>query len=219
MKRRDFIGTPLALVALGAGSLASRSAQAATTRTPVKTPLAQPMVLMRLADSTGKSSDEKLIDSPWQTTWSTRGAVKRARLVLQGMVRGSGSTLGQVNVEAVYFDAANGVNSCVIYQAAAGNAAALSKGVGLDVSSTSFGGFALSGIDRSRTVSALGTQAIGDNATGLLMPGQYVLMLPTAKQSVTPVEYQFSTYLDRPLMRRDGRLPDVDYFAFSIAAA
>jgi hypothetical protein len=218
MKRRDFIGTPLALAALGAGSLASRSAQAATT-TPVKAPLAQAMVLMRLADSTGKVSDEKLIDNPWQTTWATRGAVKRARLVLQGMVRSRASTLGQVNVEAVYFDAASSVNTCVIYQAASNNLTPLSKGVGLDLSSASFGGFSLSSLDSRRKATSLGTLAIGDNSTGLLLPGQYVLMLPSAKQSVTPVEYQFSTYLDRPLMRRDGRLPDVDYFAFSIAAA
>jgi len=220
MKRRDFIATPLALAALGAGSLAARTAGAATTKTPVKPPVSQVMVLMRLADSSGKASDEKLIDSPWQTTWSTaRGTVKHARLVLRGMVRSSASTLGQVNVEAVYFDANKSVNSCVIYQAAGNGVGTLSKGVGLDVTSTSFGGFTLSSIDRSRNVTALGTQVIGDNLTGVLLPGQYVLVLPSAKQSVAPVDYQFSTYLDRPLMRRDGRLPDVDYFAFSITAA
>jgi len=70
----------------------------------------------------------------------------------------------------------------------------------------------------SRGGGSLGTVVVGDNTTGLMTPGLYVLMIPAAGQSVYAGDYLFSTLVDRPLMRRDGAVTDVDYLSFSIAA-
>jgi len=216
MKRRDFLGAPLAVAALSAGAFASRTAAAGTVKTI--RPVAMAPFLMRLDGSTGKTSDQQLLDNAWQTSWaSSKSALRSARLTLYGLVRAPRSTLGQLNVEAVYFGADKALNTALIYRGAGDARSVLSKGV--DVQASSFGGFILSNpAIGSRAATNLGTVVVGDNATGLMMPGLYALMLPAAGQSVYAGDYLFSTYEDRPLMRRDGVVTDVDYLSFSIAA-
>jgi len=218
MKRRDFLGAPLAVAALSAGAFASRTAFAGTVKT-IK-PVATAPFLMRLDGSTGKKTDELLLDNAWQTSWAvSKSALRTARLTLHGLVRAPRSTLGQLNVEAAYFGADKALNTALIYRGASDSLGALSKGVGMDVQSTSFGGFVLSSPATSaRGSSSFGTVVVGDNATGLMTPGLYALMVPAAGQNVYAGDYLFSTYVDRPLMRRDGVVTDVDYLAFSIAA-
>jgi hypothetical protein len=103
-----------------------------------------------------------------------------------------------------------------VYIGANDSFGARSKGIGMDVTANSFGGFALSTPD-GKGMRNIGSCAVG-TASGLAC-GLYVMLLPPggSESSVYAGDYLFSTYVDRPLMRKDGVLPKLDYLAFSIS--
>ena len=214
MKRRDFFGVPLALAGAGLASFAGGVAAATPGKGRLQT---LNTLLMRLEGSEGSAADAALTGRRWQAEFDpSAGQVTRARLTLHGLVRAAGSSLGALDVEALYFGADGGVNSALVYVGAEDSLGACSKGIGFDASAQAFGGLQITPRGAARNASGC-LCALGDNRTGALRPGLYALLAGMGGLP-DPDEFTFSGYLDRPLIGLDGRLPGVDYLAFGIAA-
>lgn len=212
MKRRTFFGVPLALAGLG-------MVPAAHAAVGFKGgALALDALLLRLDDSDDWPTDLPPTGRRWLADFaSSAGNAARARVTLHGLVRTPTSSLGALDVEALYFGADGGVNTALVYISAPGMGGARSKSIGFDAEARAFAGLQVSPRGIARTASGC-LCSLGDNATGCLRPGLYVLVLGTGKLP-DPAGLAFSGDLQRPLVGIDGRAPAFDYLTFSIVAA
>lgn len=213
MKRRDFFGVPLALAGVGLASFARQAGAASPSKGRMQ---ALTTVLMRLEGSDGTAADTLLTGRRWQAEFDpSAGSAARARVTLHSLVRAPASSMGAVDVEALYFGADGGVNTALVYVGAEDALGARSKGIGFDACAQAFGGFQITprGVAKNAT-GCLCT--LGDNRTGGLRPGLYALMA-SGNRLPDPGQFTFSGYVDRPLIGLDGKLPTVDYLAFGIA--
>jgi hypothetical protein len=216
MKRRDFLGAPVALVGLGLAAGGSRVAQAAGVTSGTITPGSASFSVLRLVGS----ALETEAFGGWQAAWPQVAALTRARVVVHGYVRGSTNTLGAVDIESVFFNEGK-INTALVYAVSAQAAGSGSGQVGFYVKAPHFAGFSItpkaSGAGRTSKGRESMTVALGD-AGGHLAPGLYVMVLEGGKP-VDASQFVFTGYNERPLVLSNGAAPDRDYLAFSVEEA
>lgn len=224
MKRRDFLGAPAALVGLSL-AFGNGSAQAAADKggglvASDETGSAPSFTLLRLSGSALETDTF----GNWQEAWpQVPSKLKRARITVHGLVRTTPSTLGPVDVESAFFGVNNKVNLALLYSV--GDKPSGSGPISFYVETPNFGGFALtrrstSGNRASGSAPATASVAFGDTY-GRFAPGLYVLVHRTGNSLRTfdASQYVYTGYDDRPLILRNGRLPDSDYLSFSVEPA
>ena len=222
MKRRDFLGAPVALVGLGlaVGGKAARAADLASTSASTGS---LTFTLLRLSGSAGETETF----GAWQEAWpQVPPSLAHARVLLHGLVRGSTNTLGNVNIETAFFGSGkNGVNTALAYVASDAFRPSGSGPIGFTAVAPNFGGFvvtptASASSARSKEAATGTVVAFGDAATGRFAPGLYVVVHRPANASrFDASQFLYTGYDDRPLMLRDGRAAPTDYLAFSVEAA
>lgn len=216
MKRRDFLSAPVALVGLGLAAGGERVAQAAGITSSAS------FAVLRLSGSALETD----AFGNWQEYWpQVPSTLTRGRVVVHGFVRGTGATLGPVDIESVFFGAEGKVNTALVYTVSDTLAGSGSGAIGFYVQAPQFGGFVVT----SRSVARTGTKArssadaapsvmtLGDG-NGRLAPGLYVMVHKAGSKGFDASQYVYTGYNDRPLMLRNGTRPDTDYLAFSVEA-
>lgn len=226
MKRRDFLSAPAALVGLSL-AIGNGRAQAAADKgggfvAAGETGSAPTFTLLRLSGSA--------LETPtfgnWQEAWpQVPSKLKRARITVHGLVPATSSTLGPVDVESAFFGVNDKVNMALIYSV--GDKPSGSGPISFFVETPNFGGFALTRRSTAgnrasggSTAAATASVALGDTY-GRFAPGLYVLVHRTANSLRTfdASQFVYTGYDDRPLILRNGRLPDSDYLSFSVEPA
>lgn len=208
MKRREFLGAPMALLGLGLTTgyspLVAAAERAAAAR----------FVLLRLAGSGGESD----ITGYWQDAWPQLDAsLSKARVQMLGVVRAASSTLGAIDIESAFFGARNDVNMALVYRAGVGQDSG-SRPMSFLAQAPNFAGFVVTPTGAAPEKTAAAVTAIGDARDGRLVPGHYVLLhLPSSRYNVA--DYRFSGRLLAPLQRRDGRPLGADYIVFAVDPA
>lgn len=208
MKRREFLGAPVALLGLGLAAGYSPLAAAAERTAAAR------FVLLRLAGSGGESD----ITGFWQDAWPQLNAnLSKARVQMLGVVRAANSTLGGVDIESAFFGAGSDVNLALVYRAGAGQDSG-SRPMSFLAQAPNFAGFVVTPTGAAVDKSVASVTAIGDARDGRLVPGHYVLLhLPSTRYNVA--DYRFSGRLLAPLQRRDGRPVAADYIVFAVDPA
>jgi hypothetical protein len=211
MKRREFLGAPVALLGLGLVAGYSPLAAAAKLTVPAR------FVLLRLAGSGGESE----ITGLWQDAWPQLDAsLDQARVQMLGVVRATKSTLGAVDIESAFFGSRNEINVALTYRAADGKDSG-SRPMSFLAQAPHFAGFVVTqtGLGGGRG-SAPSVTAIGDGRDGRLVPGHYVMLhLPDSAGRFSVNDYRYSGRLLAPLQRRDGRAVAADYIVFAVDPA
>jgi hypothetical protein len=222
MKRRDFLGAPVALVGMGLAAGGARVAQAAgVTSTiapaPTITTGSASFALLRLVGS----ALETAAFGDWQEAWPQVSALSKVRVVVHGLVRGTTNTLGTVNVETAFFSADGKVNTALVYATSDTAAGSGSGAAGFYVHAPHFGGFVITPSGSKARNTNAGKQreqavvALGDGG-GRLAPGLYAMVHKTGSKAFDASQYVYTGYNERPLVMRNGRPPDTDYLAFSV---
>jgi hypothetical protein len=209
MKRRQFLGAPVALLGLGLVGTYSRTAQAGEAA-PAK------LVLLRL----GGSGADVGAASEWQDAWpQIVPNVRRGRVLVETLVKATSSSLGAVNVESAFFGADGQVNTALVFVSTGNTRDSGSRAMTFHVEAPHFGGFVITPTGAGARV-APSVVSLGDTRSGLLSSGRYVLLhQPSTLQRFSVSEYAYSGSFTRPLRRRDGRPVSSDYLVFEVGSA
>lgn len=212
MKRREFLGAPVALLGLGLAAGYSPLAAAATDAA------AASFILLRVAGSGGETDLTGDLQQAWP---QLEASLDEARINLLGVVRSTGNTLGAIDIESAFFGEGREVNLALVYSAAAAGRDSGSRPISFLAQASSFAGFVVSpqgGKLRSKTAPSV--NLIGDARDGRLVPGHYILLhRPLSMGRFNLAEYRFSGSWLKPLARRDRKPVTADYIVFAVDPA
>ncbi len=209
MKRRQFLGAPVALLGLGLAGGYGRAAHAGEAA-PAS------FVLLRL----GGSGADVGAASEWQDAWPhIVPDVRRGRILVETLVKAASSSLGAVNVESAFLSADGGINTALVFVSTGDSRDSGSRAMMFYAEAPQFGGFVITPTGMSRQ-SAPSVVSLGDSRNGGLSRGRYVLLhQPTTARRFSVSEYAYSGSYTRPLRRRDGRPVSSDYLVFEVGSA
>lgn len=212
MKRREFLGAPVALLGLGLAAGYSPLAAAAGDTA------AASFILLRVAGSGGETDLTGDLQDAWP---QLEASLDQARINLLGVVRAANSSLGAIDIESAFFGPGRDVNRALVYSAAAAGRDSGSRPISFLAQASSFAGFVVSPQGgKLRSKAAPSVTLIGDARDGRLVPGHYVLLhRPLGLSRFNLAEYRFSGSWLKPLARRDRKAVTADYIVFAVDPA